>query len=520
MKFSDNLQKLRKEAKLSQEALAEKLGVTRQSVSKWESGSSYPEMDKLISMCSIFDCSMDYLLNGTEKEKKEEKTQTTVDDIVNEFVVGASKTVNMLSRMDAKGIIKFILELIIILFIILLFKIPVEILNQFGESIFNNLGGVGDVLSTLWTVFIEIAYFILAVLFFITIYKTRYLDGYEEVKVINHVNKNSSEENEDENKFSTTENDNENNLPVMENKNVIKHENNGGIISVLSSLLMVFIKFIVVCILIGFAMECMFAIVMFAFSVVLFIDGVHIFGPVIGLFGLVIFSIIICELLFNFVVNKKTNLKRLFINFVISFLLMGFGISMSIVAFSKFTYINGLPERYKPEVFTKEIDMNNDLNFECYGFETIDYIPDESLNNIKIEIAGYKDFNNYQVYVLNNHIQLHNELNTINGSEHVKEIIRNLKNKKIYNYDNTLDRNIKVYANSKNIEILKQNSENYCKQIDKEDSMIESYENEINQIREENDELSSKIYDLEYEKEELKEKNNELREKIKGILEE
>jgi len=40
-------------------------------------------MDKLISMCSIFDCSMDYLLNGTEKEKKEEKTQTTVDDIVN-----------------------------------------------------------------------------------------------------------------------------------------------------------------------------------------------------------------------------------------------------------------------------------------------------------------------------------------------------------------------------------------------------------------------------------------------------
>ena len=508
MKFSDNLQKLRKEAKLSQEALAEKLGVTRQSVSKWESGSSYPEMDKLISMCSIFDCSMDYLLNGTEKEKKEEKVQVTVNDIVNEFVDGASKTVNMLSKMNAKGIIKFILELIVIFFIILLFKIPIEMLHQFGASVFDNLGGVGDVFAGLWTVFIELAYLILAVLFFITIYKTRYLDDYKEVKPIETIKEIDSSES------------NDNNMEINEKQVIVKNNNSGGIISVLSSILMIFIKFIVLCILIGFAMECMFAIVMFAFSVILFVQGVHLFGPVIGLLGLVIFSIIICELLFNFVVDRKTSLKRLFITFVISFLLMGFGISMSIVSFSKFTYVDGLPERYKPEVFTKEIEMNKDLSFECYGFETIDYVVDDSLNNIKIEITGYKEFNDYKIYVFNNHIQLHDEVSTVNGAEHVKEIIRNLKNKKIYNYDNTLDRNIKVYASSKNIALLKQNSENYCKQVAQENSAIESYETEIDQIREENDELTSKIADLEYEKEELKEKNNELREKIKGALEE
>ena len=46
MKFGDNLKKLRKTKKLSQEDLAEKLNVSRQSVSKWETGDAYPEMNK------------------------------------------------------------------------------------------------------------------------------------------------------------------------------------------------------------------------------------------------------------------------------------------------------------------------------------------------------------------------------------------------------------------------------------------------------------------------------------------
>ena len=50
MKFCDKLPKLRKENNLSQELLADKLGVSRQAVSKWESGSSYPDMEKMIDM--------------------------------------------------------------------------------------------------------------------------------------------------------------------------------------------------------------------------------------------------------------------------------------------------------------------------------------------------------------------------------------------------------------------------------------------------------------------------------------
>ncbi len=64
MGFNENLQNLRKIKNMSQEQLAEKLEVSRQSVSKWESGNGYPETEKLITICEIFDCSMDNLLKG------------------------------------------------------------------------------------------------------------------------------------------------------------------------------------------------------------------------------------------------------------------------------------------------------------------------------------------------------------------------------------------------------------------------------------------------------------------------
>lgn len=87
MKFSEKLQKLRKKNNLSQEQLADMLDVTRQSVSKWESGQTYPEMDKLIAMCKIFKCSLDDLTNDSVsdiviEEKKKSNFTSFVDNIL------------------------------------------------------------------------------------------------------------------------------------------------------------------------------------------------------------------------------------------------------------------------------------------------------------------------------------------------------------------------------------------------------------------------------------------------------
>ena len=62
MKFGDNLRQTRKSKKMSQEQLAEKMNVTRQSVSKWENGESYPEMNNILELCKIFNCKLNDLV--------------------------------------------------------------------------------------------------------------------------------------------------------------------------------------------------------------------------------------------------------------------------------------------------------------------------------------------------------------------------------------------------------------------------------------------------------------------------
>lgn len=66
MNLSDRIQTLRKAKGLSQEELADRVGVSRQAVSKWESEQSMPDLDKVIILSEIFDMTTDYLLKGVE----------------------------------------------------------------------------------------------------------------------------------------------------------------------------------------------------------------------------------------------------------------------------------------------------------------------------------------------------------------------------------------------------------------------------------------------------------------------
>lgn len=62
MNFSEKIRLLRLKFSMSQEEMAGKLGVSRQTISKWESGGAYPEIDKLIIISDLFDVSIDFLL--------------------------------------------------------------------------------------------------------------------------------------------------------------------------------------------------------------------------------------------------------------------------------------------------------------------------------------------------------------------------------------------------------------------------------------------------------------------------
>ena len=71
MNLSGKILYCRKKAGLSQEALAEKLGVSRQAVSKWETGDAVPELSKLVLLAKAFDVTTDWLLSESEPEPEE-----------------------------------------------------------------------------------------------------------------------------------------------------------------------------------------------------------------------------------------------------------------------------------------------------------------------------------------------------------------------------------------------------------------------------------------------------------------
>ena len=100
----------RKKMNMSQEEFANKIGVSRQAVSKWELDKAYPDLDKLVDICGMFGLSLDELVNGVEQDKEPvmeaEHRVEIPNDPVNVSYVGDNQTVtdNIESEIsDKKG---------------------------------------------------------------------------------------------------------------------------------------------------------------------------------------------------------------------------------------------------------------------------------------------------------------------------------------------------------------------------------------------------------------------------------
>ena len=96
MLLAEKITELRKKQGWSQEELAQKLDISRQSVSKWESGGAMPDLDKIIKLSSIFGVSTDYLLKG------EEETFHDTDNNIYEDAECESDNIKHISRSEAE----------------------------------------------------------------------------------------------------------------------------------------------------------------------------------------------------------------------------------------------------------------------------------------------------------------------------------------------------------------------------------------------------------------------------------
>lgn len=81
MKINEKIYELRKGFNLSQEELADRIGVSRQTVSKWETGESCPDFDKIIPLCEIFGMTPDELLTDKKSLKENSNEKEKIDTV-------------------------------------------------------------------------------------------------------------------------------------------------------------------------------------------------------------------------------------------------------------------------------------------------------------------------------------------------------------------------------------------------------------------------------------------------------
>ena len=94
MTFAENLKMLRRQAGMSQEQLAEKLGVSRQAVTKWETGAGIPDIENIMAISALFDISIDDLLSNEKGSKRVSEPEYLYESIT-EYDIDESKHYDM-----------------------------------------------------------------------------------------------------------------------------------------------------------------------------------------------------------------------------------------------------------------------------------------------------------------------------------------------------------------------------------------------------------------------------------------
>ena len=127
MKFGENLKNIRKSKNISQEYLAEKLGVSRQSVSKWETGENFPSMNNIMCLCEIFKCKINDLVHEDFTDIE------SLDSEIKESVVKFKKEKQIKVKLISK-IIYIMANIVNKIFIAVLISIIILALPFIGKS--------------------------------------------------------------------------------------------------------------------------------------------------------------------------------------------------------------------------------------------------------------------------------------------------------------------------------------------------------------------------------------------------
>ena len=531
MKFNEKLQKLRKEAQLNQEELADKLEVSRQSVSKWESGTTYPEMDKLIALTKIFNCTLDDLTNDTiSTDVISTKQKNGIYNLIDSALELIDQTLLLLKESTGTEIVKMFVKLIIIGCILMLGYIPFNILINLGYDIFFNLPPeIGNVLLSLWRFIVVSSFVSLYIMVFVYLFKRLYLDTHKD-KVITVTGVANEEVVQAE--------------KIPEIKQPKKFEKTDSFFKGLGSIIMFFVKCFVAMFVFLFIILSICTFIFLALEIVLLFNGVIYFGALLLTVSTIciLYSIII--VLVNFLFNKTYNYQLLLKLFLVSIACLGIGIGIFTFEVANTRFINDAPESFKLKTVTKEFQFSDELivllngSNIMYQIDVNTYFVEESTlgDTIRMEVRYYGDIVTVDTADFegsNGSMTKYVNVYSVNYNGHgmLNDFITNLRSKKIYNYNLLNESSIILYGTQSNLEKLQANLENYWNSLtvieDKRDyylealeSEVETLESEIDNLTDDLDVLRSTNENLEFENEELRLTIEDYKERLKGIIEE
>lgn len=467
LKFGDKLIKLRKKRGLSQEDLASKLNVSRQSVSKWESNNTYPETDKIVQICSIFNCSMDDLINEEiedieQVERKEKNNLNVVLDSLLDFI---TKTINMLSSMKFLSIIKCIIEQIVL--VLILVGIGALVCSFIPTVICHVMtflpSGVYHKFFSLIRGVCEILWLIVSVISIIHIFKIRYLNYYDEYKneeqsdknIIDSSNNGDVVSEKSNSKTSSKEKISFEEKRRKDSKIVFRDPNHEpfAFLSILSKIVIFTIKMMVSFVGLFFVFTLILAVTGLVISIYLSFSSMLFVGASLSFAGAVIFNIILILILLYFIINKKVNVKVMVIICFISFMVMGIGLGIGIISIKNFRVIDD-NERVK-NIKEKNIELvyNERMVISTMHTYNYEFIIDSSMIDNKIIVKGYydRDFSKVR-YQKDYDYGMENYWFYLSSSDNFSVIfntlIDDLKNNTIrdYSFDSN-DPEIKIVAN-------------------------------------------------------------------------
>lgn len=494
MKLSDNIKFIRKENNLSQEQFAEKLGVSRQAVSKWESGQSYPEMDKVLLICKLFDYNIDELMNENVKEVNEgNKSKNNINKYVDDFFDFITKTVNLFTIMNFKQKVKCILEqFIVITILFMIISLLASIGSFFVAVIFGAMPEVAYncVEGILGFVFAILALTV-GIAVFLHIFKIRYLNYYEIEKENDTEIKEEIEIEKDTLNYEDTTEKNRKERIIIRDPNHSGAKFLNGIIKIA----LWFMKFVVSFMTIFFAFIFVGLIISLFVCFLIAGTGLIFFGILLGIISLLIINFIILKLSYNFIFNQKNNKTSIGVNLLVALILCGISIGILFLEYATFNYIEYDESFVKKESYSFEMTENLSLNI--YSNNIVKFIETD-IEDVEIVVEHSKY---YYANIINEEetLRLDYGNDKMGFMEMINVLIEDLNKKQLRNYGYL---KIYVYASNENINKLI-NNENRKYQ--------ESLKTEVNELYDENDNLREKIIELETEIEDQKFLINDLK---------